>query len=320
MQQTTDPEFLSLSKSNLSNTRAEHFLLKSNLEPVSVWSAILIQALRDLIQARYLVEDGLLMLRNEKHLVDQRKIHETLVHEVEDLKNSGVSEDLSIRNTNIPNIEIDEDLVLHNIQGLHNAINKVIEGIKKYSNIEKLIEISIENEEEIAKFSYINNGNMELKDEYLKDSEYLSSDNEGGIVENLPNFDLKDDISDNWDPVKNEFKSDLFPDQDTEETNSPRPEKRKRPANSKLGKARGKRRKFEDNVASITCEHCGEVCNTKRKFYNHMRKHLQDTAIICKVCNKGFQYKSQYELHFRKHTGERPYRCHICAAGFTQVN
>ena len=64
-----------------------------------MWSDLLIQALRDLIQARYLVEDGLLMLKNRQHSIGETKNIEASVEKVEDVKDINVPRDLNIKSS-----------------------------------------------------------------------------------------------------------------------------------------------------------------------------------------------------------------------------
>jgi len=304
VQKNSPIDLLELAKNpeSLSNQRAEYFLAKSNIEPASVWSALLIHVLKDLIQARYLVEDGILML-------DNRQLRE--IKNSSD-KNENTSEPLRFNNAQ------------NNIENLQEAEDKILEGIKKYSYVEQFLDKSIRHQDDITHYKFIERDiSNDLKSDNLAFSKNSSNEiiNDSAyedvpIIDYTPDIDLKQDIDEDRENQDLKIKDIIY----QPKVKLKKERKSPKNLNKKSLKAGAKRRKFGEDGSSITCEHCGETCDTKRKFYNHMRKHLQDNAIICDVCNKGFQYKSQYELHVRKHTGERPYRCHICAAGFTQKN
>eukprot|EP00088_Acartia_fossae_P055072 TRINITY_DN6392_c0_g1_i6.p1 TRINITY_DN6392_c0_g1~~TRINITY_DN6392_c0_g1_i6.p1 ORF type:complete len:564 (-),score=62.42 TRINITY_DN6392_c0_g1_i6:108-1799(-) len=332
--ESVSPEFLSTPRSNLSNVRAEQFLAKSSIEIKSVWSALLLHVLRDLIQARYLMEDGILLLRGhgdssscatkvESSTVSEGETKEDILPEI----NSEQSNEKALKS----------DFV-------QDAIQKLLEGIKKYLYIEQFLEKSLLHESDVINCDFSSEmvvtelktevpelTSQDQKESLIETNEVLTSDIEVDFDEDLDfQVDYNDSENENneeetlWEPDSQNLDEYLVNKENESATKSRRKIKRKRIKSNGDGespKKRGRKKKVEaDENGNFTCEHCGEIFQNKRKFSAHMRKHLNDYVIRCDLCNKGFEYKSQYELHLRKHTGERPYRCHICAAGFTQKN
>ena len=218
-----------------------------------------------MIQARYVVEDGILILNNRQ---------------TQENKN------ISIKNE-------DSSETQNNIENLQEAIDKILEGIKKYTFVEQFLDKSIRHEDEIIHCTFeVSDISNDIKSESTKytSTEVINSSlYEDVPIELMPDIDLKQDIDEVRENPDNQIKEEIIP----PKVKLKRDRKLPKTLNKKSSKLGVKRRKFGEDVSSITCEHCGETCDTKRKFYNHMRKHLQDNAIFCDVCNKG-KYKGWF--------------------------
>lgn len=70
---------------------------------------------------------------------------------------------------------------------------------------------------------------------------------------------------------------------------------------------------------SVTCEHCGKLCNSKKLYRKHLAdKHTadEDKPFHCSHCGKGFTEERAMKVHTYTHTGEKPYHCDLCDKSF----
>ena len=70
---------------------------------------------------------------------------------------------------------------------------------------------------------------------------------------------------------------------------------------------------------NVTCDICGQKCQSKTKLYYHIRRnHCTRKPIACSVigCDKKLSDRGGLAQHSRIHSGEKPFKCDMCQTTF----
>jgi len=263
-------QFLSENRLNILNKRNEDISLKSDICVSSVWSALLINNLKDVLQTRFIIEDSIILL--------QKYLNTTT-----ESQNSW-----QLR------------------QNLQNAYDTLIDSIRKFNNIEQFLEISIKCEKDIETFSSDDIFSSKEKDKDVLKTEINPIDDDYydeyfGEVETKPGDDFINDEN-----LVNEIKVEASEEKLFEETfimSELQEEKVTQPHHTK-GTKKKSENKNDNDKARYDCQHCGQSFLNKRNLVVHNRKLAGKckNLYICSFCNKTYKNKRPYEIHVEMHT------------------
>lgn len=301
-------QFLSESKSKVCNQRSQEILLKCDICAPSVWSALFLNNLKDIIQTRYLIEDSLILL--QKYLLRIVDVDKTVSHQTQ--------QENKTEATFV--FDKDDNLKEFKHSALQNIYKILINSLHKFSFIEQFLTRCIECEKDILKLFKI--------DDDLKDKQTDKTKYEDECKEEISTLD--DFLDESYCEVKiksedltteiDEVKIEEFDLKDVDYEDELEKERKIFKKNIKLKKKQKsdkKEKKEKVLVENLNCEECGRTFLNRGHLIMHQRTHQGNVKYKCAICGKGYQYKKMYQQHIEKHTSEpRKFNCDQCGQLF----